>query len=108
MDPQGYGQFLIHLTGSLSPYIQIQTVFTIGSLLAIAPLSVVAARILDSLITGMAKGVADLHALPGYDGLRLLPTVLLDRRCSIRDAAIDKHVRMIVGQHTLNLTTFDR
>jgi hypothetical protein len=108
MNPQGYGQLLAHLARSLGPYVQVQTVLAEGGLLAIAPLGIVAARILDGLIAGATKGVADLHALPRLNGLRLLPAVLLDGRCSIGDATIDKHVGMVVGQYTLYLATLNR
>ncbi len=108
MDPQGYGEFLIHLARGLGPYVQIETVLTEGSLLAITPLSVVATSVLDGLIAGTAEGVADLNTLPGHDGLRLTPTVLLDGRCGVGDTTIDKHIGMVVGQDTLYLTTLNR
>ena len=107
MNPQGNRQFLIHLTRSFCPHIQIQAVLTESGLLAIAPLCVVTTSILDGLITGTAESVADLHALPGEHGLRSLPTVLADRRCSVGDATIDEDLWMIVGQHTLYLTTLN-
>ena len=107
MDPQCHGELLVHLAWSLRPNVQIQTVLTIRSLLAIAPLSVIATGILNGLIAGMTESVADLHTFPGHDGLWFLPTVLLDGRCSIGNAAINKHVGMIIGQYTLHLTAFD-
>ena len=107
MNPQGDRQLLVNLTRSLGPYVQIQTILTESGLLAVAPLGVVATSVLDGLETRTSEGVADFHALPGHDGLRLSPTVLANGRRSIGDATIDKHVWMIVGQHTLNLTTLD-
>ena len=107
VNPQGYGKFLADLSRSLCPDIQIQAVLAVGCFLAIAPLGEVAARILNGLIAGMTESVTNLHALPGHDGLRGLPTVLLDGWSSIGNATIYKHVRMVIGQNTLNLTTFD-
>ena len=107
MNPQGHRQLLADLAGSLGPYVQIEAVLAEGSLFAIAPLGIVAASILDGLIAGTSEGVADFHAFPGHDGLRFLPTVFTDGRCCVGDAAIDKHIRMVVGQDALNLTTFD-
>jgi hypothetical protein len=107
VNPQSHRQFLIHLSRSLGPYIQIQTVLAEGSLLTIAPLGVITTGILDSLITGTTEGVAFLHTLPGHYGLRSLPTVLTDGRSSIGDATIHKHIRMVVSQDALYLTTFD-
>ena len=107
MNPQGHGQFLRGLSGCLCPDVQIQAVFAVGCLFAVAPLGEIAARILNGLIAGMAEGVADLHALPGHNGLWLLPTVLPDGRSGIGNATIDEHIGMVVGQYALHLTTFD-
>jgi hypothetical protein len=105
--PQGYWQFLVCFSRSLGPYVQIQTVLAECSLLAITPLGVISTGILNGLITRTTECVANLNSLPGHYGLRCLPAVLLDRRCSIRYTTINKHVRMIIGQYALHTTTFD-
>ena len=108
INPQGNRELLVNLPRSFRPYVQIQTVLTEGRFFAITPLSVITTRILNSLIAGTTKSVADLHTLPGYDGLRLFPTVFLDRRCSVRNTTINIHIRIVVSQDTLNLTAFNR
>ena len=107
VNPQSHRQLRIDLARSLRPYIQIQAVLTEGSLLTIAPLGIIATRILDSLIARTAEGITYLHPLPGNDGLRFLPTVLPDRRSSVRNTTIDIHIRMVIGKDTLHLTSFD-
>ena len=107
MNPQGYGQFLVDLAWRFGPNVQIQAVLAKGSLLAIAPLGIVATGVLYGLLAGATKSVAHLYTLPGHNGLRSLPAVLLDRRCSIRNATIYKNFGVIIGQDALHLATFD-
>jgi hypothetical protein len=106
MDPQSHRQFLIHLSGSLGIDIQIETVLTIGSLVAIAPLCGIAARIVDGLITGMSELGTISHTFPGHHGLRLFPTEISDRSGSVGDTLIDKYTG-ILGRYALDLATFD-
>ena len=107
MNPQRHRQFLAHLTRCLRPHIQIEAVLAESGLFPIAPLRVVATSILDGLEARTAKRVANLHALPRHDGLRLFPTILLDGRCGVRNAPINIHVRMVVSHDPLHLTTLD-
>jgi hypothetical protein len=107
MNPQRYGQFLANLARSFRPYVQIQAILTEGGLLTIAPLRIIATSILNGLIARTTKSVANLHTFPGHDGLRSLPTVLTNGRCSIGNATIDIHVRMVVSQDAFHLTTFN-
>jgi hypothetical protein len=108
MNPQGDRQLLTYLARGFGPHVQIETVLAEGCFLAITPFSIVTTSILDGLIAGATKGVANLYALPRLNGLWFLPAVLLDGRCSIGDATIDKYIRMVIGQYTLYLTTLNR
>jgi hypothetical protein len=58
------------------------------------------------LIAGMSELVALTHALPGYDGLGLLPAEIANRSGSVRDATIDIDTRFF-SLYTLNLSALD-
>ena len=106
-DPHGHREFLIRLAGRLGPHVQIQAVFAVGRLGAVAPLGGVAAGVVRRLERRMAEGVADFHAFPRHDGLRRLPAVLADGRRGERNAAEHGDARNI-GRHALDLPTLDR
>ena len=106
MNPQSYGQFLINLSRSLCIDIQIQAVLTIGSLITIAPLSGIATRVMNRLVTRMAKLITESHAIPSHYRLRFFPTQITNRRCSIRNTFVNIHIR-ILAFNTLDLTTFN-
>jgi hypothetical protein len=86
--------------------IQVKTVFAIRSLIAIAPLRSIKTGIMNGLITRMAETITQLHPFPSYDRLWFLPAKVPERRSGIGDALVDIHTG-IIGQHSLNLTTFD-
>ena len=106
VDPEGHGELLAGLAGSLGPDVQIEAVLAVRGFVAIAPLGGVTAGIVDGLIARMTELVADLHTLPGHDRLRLLPAEIADRRRCIRDSAINNDARDI-RRHTLHLSAFD-
>ena len=106
VNPQGHRQFLVYLTSCLRIDIQIETVLAVGSLVAVAPLRSITARIVNSLIAGMAEFGTILHAFPRHHGLRLLPTQVADGRCGIGDAFVSKHTRNL-GFDADNLTTLN-
>ena len=106
VNPQGHRQFLVCLTSCLRIDIQIETVLAVGSLVAVAPLSSITARIVNSLIAGMTELGTILHAFPRHHGLRLLPAQVADGRCSIGDAFVSKHTRNL-GFDADNLTTLN-
>ena len=106
-DPHGHGQLLVHLPGGLGPDIQVKAVLAVGRLVAVAPLGGVATRVMNGLEGRVAELVADLHALPGHDGLRRAPAVFADGRRGVRDAAIDGDAGCVIQDNTLNLTALD-
>ena len=55
----------------------------------------------------MTEAVGDQHALPGNYGLGSLPPQLSERRCGIRDAAIDINAGN-VGSDALHLSAVNR
>ena len=105
-DPHGHGQLGIDLTGGLGPYVQIQAVFAIGSLGAVAPFGGVAAGVVGRLERRMAEGVAHADAVPRDDGLRRLPTEVADGRRGERDAPENGDAGH-VGRDALNLAALD-
>ena len=106
MNPQGNGQFLVNLTRSLGPHVQVEAVLTIGSLVAIAPLGGIEAGIMDGLIAGMTELVAQAHTFPCHHRLGFLPAQIANRRSGIGNTTIDIHAR-ILCLDTLNLTTLN-
>ena len=106
MNPQSHRQFLVRLTSCLRVDIQIETVLAVGSLVAITPLRCITARIVNSLIAGMAELGTILHAVPSLNGLRLLPAQVANRRCGIGDAFVSKHT-WALGFDAYNLATLN-
>ena len=106
VNPQSHRQFLVRLTSCLRVDIQIETVLAVGSLVAITPLRCIAARIVNSLIAGMAEFRTILHTVPSLHGLRLLPAQVADGRCGIGDAFVSKHT-WALGFNAYNLTTLN-
>ena len=106
-DPHGHGELLVHLAGRLGPDVQVEAILAVGGFVAITPLRGVAAGIVGRLERRMIEFVADLHALPGDDGLRRAPAVLAQRRSGVRDAAEDGDAGGVVEQDTLHLTALD-
>jgi hypothetical protein len=103
MYPQCYGQFLLCLTRSLGPHVQVQAVLTVGSLIAITPLRGIEAWIVYGLVARMAKLVTHFDAVPRLYRLWFTPTQVTDRCCGIGNAFKDIHVGALCP-HTLNLT----
>ena len=101
MNPQGNRKLGIYITRLLCPDIQIQAILAERSLITVTPLSVVTTLVLDVLIAGMIKTVAELNALPRLYGLWSLPTVLADRCCSIRNATENKYILYILRMSTI-------
>ena len=107
MDPQCNRQLGLRIARSLGPYVKVEAVFTLWSLVAVAPFGSITARIVNRLIAWVTELVGNLHALPSHNWLRLFPAEIANRRCSVWNAAIDVHVLMIVGKDALYLTTLD-
>ena len=106
MNPQGNRKFLIHLSRSLGVDIQIKTVLTIWSLISIAPLCGITARIVYCLISRMTKLRAVSHTFPLLNGLWFFPTEITNRSSGIRDSLISEYTWCFC-YNTLNLPTLN-
>ena len=106
VNPQSHRQLLVYVARRLGIDVQIETVLTIRRLVAIPPLRGIETRIVNGLVTRMSETVTLADALPGHNRLGLFPTQVANGCCSIRDAFIDIHIRVVAG-HTLNLTTLN-
>ena len=106
MDPQCNRKLRICLAGSRCPYVKVKTVLAVWRFLAITPFGCISTRIVNRLIARMPECVGDLHAFPWNYRLRLFPTEISDRRCSIRDTSVDCDTFDVSG-YALNLSAFD-
>ena len=106
VDPESHRELGVGLARSRSPDVEVETVFTVRGLGAIAPLGGVAALIVNRLVAGMSEPVADLHSLPRNHRLRCLPPEFVNRRCRIRDATVNVHT-FTLRKYALNLSAFN-
>jgi hypothetical protein len=88
MNPQSYRQLLVSLTSGLGKDVQIETVLAIGSLVSVAPLRSIEARIVDGLIAWMTEFVAETDTLPRLDWLWFFPAQIANRCCCIGNATV--------------------
>ena len=90
MDPEGHGQFLSGLAGSLGPNIQIQAVlaeFRVAFEEELAGIGI--AGSMGVLQTGSAEGIGHFHPFPRRYRLRSLPAEVAHRSGGIRDALVN-------------------
>ena len=104
--PDGNRQFGIGLTRFLGPYVKIEAVLAVGSLIAVTPLSCVAAGIMGCLEWRMTELVTKFDTFPWNHWLRSLPAVLTRRRCCKRNSAVNGN-SLDIGSNALYLSTLN-
>ena len=106
VDPEGHGQLLAGLAGRRGPYVEVQAVLAEFGIAFKVEFGNISAGGVSGLPVRMTPGVGDQHALPGDDGLWLLPAELADGRGGEGDAPVYGHAGRF-GRDALHLSALD-
>ena len=106
VNPNCNRKFCVNLARSFCPNVQIKAIFRERCFVAIAPFGVVTTFVLNVLVTWVGKTVTYLNTFPRSNWLWSLPAQIAYWRCSVRNAAINKHA-FGFSFNTLNLTALD-